>query len=468
MSGTAGAEGARATARALDLPFREAIAFFRQKTNVTTQSYLDVWAEAHSRSFMVAGAATQALVQDFREEITKALEQGTTLQDFRRSFDQLVTKHGWQHTGTPGWRTRIIFETNLSTAYSAGRYAQATEPDTLAVYPYWRYVHSGARHPRLQHLSWNGKVLLASDPWWSQHYPPNGWRCGCRVEVLSARGLKRLGRDGPDPSPPVMTRPWTNPRTGETREVPVGIDPGFDYNPGQAWQGGQRPELPADAVLRPPAGAWPPPVPALAPAPSAPPVPKTWPSIEEADAELTRRFRPWASRLAPEERDALKEYKGTLYRPMNRHLYGAERQDHLVPTIDRLDRALGRARMPVPLRVWRGAAGDDAAAYRGLGVGGTRTLDGFTSSSISRQKAGVFSDGVMVEILVPEGYKGAAYVHPTPEVQHREFEVLFAPRTRVRVVAVEDDRIVVEVLNGRARRTAGTPRRRRRDPDARP
>lgn len=257
----AGAEGARGTARALDLPFREAIAFFRQKTNVPTQSYLDVWAEAHTRSFMVAGAATDALVQDFREEIMKALEQGTTLQDFRRSFDQLVTKHGWQHTGTPGWRARIIFETNLSTAYSAGRYAQATEPDTLAVYPYWRYVHSGARHPRLQHLSWNGKVLLASDPWWSQHYPPNGWRCGCRVEVLSARGLKRLGRDGPDPSPPVMTRPWTNPRTGETREVPVGIDPGFDYNPGQAWRGGQRPELPTDAVRQPLAGTWPPPAP---------------------------------------------------------------------------------------------------------------------------------------------------------------------------------------------------------------
>jgi hypothetical protein len=269
MSGSTGSpDGARATARGIALPFREAISFFRQKTNLPTQSYLDVWAEAHTRSFMVAGAATSALVQDFRDEVTKALEQGTTLAEFRAAFDALVIKHGWEHTGTPGWRARIIFETNLSTAYSAGRYAQATEPDTLAVYPYWQYVHSGARHPRLQHLSWNGKVLLASDPWWSAHYPPNGWRCGCRVEVLSARGLRRMGRDGPDPSPPVMTRPWTNPRTGETREVPIGIDPGFDYNPGQAWQGGRRPEIPADAVLRPPATNWPPLPPAPTPKPA--------------------------------------------------------------------------------------------------------------------------------------------------------------------------------------------------------
>lgn len=263
MSETAGGgpEGARATARAVALPFREMISFFQQKTNVPTRSYLDVWAEAHTKSFMVAGAATQALLQDIREELEKAVAAGGTLQEFRAAFRDLVVKHGWEHTGTPGWRARIIFETNLSTAYSAGRYAQATEPDTLAVYPYWQYVHSGARHPRLQHLSWNGKVLLASDPWWSAHYPPNGWRCGCRVTVLSARGLQRLGRDGPDPSPRVMTRPWTNPRTGETREVPVGIDPGFDYNPGQAWRDGRRPEIPADAVLRPPTGAWPPPAP---------------------------------------------------------------------------------------------------------------------------------------------------------------------------------------------------------------
>jgi len=26
--------------------------------------------------------------------------------------------------------------------------------------------------------------------------------------------------------------PWENTRTGETVQVPVGIDPGWDYNPG--------------------------------------------------------------------------------------------------------------------------------------------------------------------------------------------------------------------------------------------
>lgn len=242
--------GSRGVASNVGLPPREAIAYLRGKTNVTSQHWTDVWRDAHARSFMVAGAATDAIVGDFRRAVADAIEQGRTLRDFRQDFDAIVAKHGWAHNGTPAWRSRIIYETNLSTAYSAGRYVQQTEPDTLAVYPFWQYVHSGAAHPRLQHQRWNGLTLRADDAFWRTHYPPNGWRCGCRVRPLSARGLARQGRDGPDRSPEIETRPWTNPRTGETHQVPVGIDPGFDYNPGLAWRG--PPRLPGDAVVRTP------------------------------------------------------------------------------------------------------------------------------------------------------------------------------------------------------------------------
>lgn len=243
------------------LPFREAIAYFAGKLNTTTTHWTDVWRTAHARAFMVAGAATEALVADFREEVTRAIEQGTTLAEFRQGFDEIVRRHGWVHNGSAGWRSRIIYETNLSMAYSAGRYAQQSDPAALAAFPYWQYVHSGARHPRRQHQAWNGLVLRADDAFWQTHYPPNGWRCGCRVRPLSARGLARQGRDGADPSPTIEYRDWTNPRTGETSRVPLGIDPGFDYAPGAAWRG--QAAIPEGAVLRPPPGRWPPPAPAL-------------------------------------------------------------------------------------------------------------------------------------------------------------------------------------------------------------
>lgn len=256
---------AQATLDAVSLPPREAIRFFAGKLNTTSQHWTDVWRTGHSHAFMVAGAATEDLVADFRREVAKALEQGTTLAEFRKQFDTIVERHGWAYNGTPGWRSRIIYETNLSTAYSAGRYAQMTEPATLAVFPYWQYRHSGSAHPRKQHLAWNGLTLRADDPFWATHYPPNGWRCGCRVEPLSARDLARRGIT-PGTAPQIVTRPWTNPRTGVTSEVPEGIDPGFDYNPGQAWQGGALPAIPTDAAWTPPQG-WMPPPPRL-PAPA--------------------------------------------------------------------------------------------------------------------------------------------------------------------------------------------------------
>lgn len=223
-------------ASALDLPFDEAIDFLRQKVNTTSTGWTDVFGRANTRAFTVAGAATDALVEDFRTEIAKALEQGTTLQEFRGAFDEIVRKHGWEHTGRPGWRSRVIYETNLSMAYSAGRYAQQTEPETLLAFPYWQYVHSGARHPRKQHLAWNGLVLAATDPFWDWAYPPNGWGCGCRVRPLSETRLRRQGRTGVDEAPERIPTQTVVKRTGEVLKGSLGVDPGFDYNPGKAWK----------------------------------------------------------------------------------------------------------------------------------------------------------------------------------------------------------------------------------------
>ena len=224
------------TVRALNMPFAQAVKFFLGKINMPTQRWQDNYGKANVRAFSVAGAATDALLDDFKGELAKALEKGTTLAEFRAGFDDIVTRHGWDHYGTPGWRAAIIYQTNLSTAYSAGRYAQMTEPETMDAFPYWEYVHSGSAHPREEHLAWDGLVLPADDPWWDAHYPPNGWNCGCRVRVLSERGLRKRGKSGPDEVPAAKSVAYKDPATGKVRQVPEGIDPGFEYNPGKVWK----------------------------------------------------------------------------------------------------------------------------------------------------------------------------------------------------------------------------------------
>lgn len=485
--------GSRGIASGVALPPRQAIEYLRGKTNVTSQHWTDVWRDAHARSFMVAGAATDALVGDFRRAVADALEQGTTLRDFRRQFDDIVSRHGWVHNGAPAWRARIIYETNLSMAYAAGRYAQQTEPDTLAVYPYWQYVHSGAAHPRLQHQAWNGLVLRADDGFWKTHYPPNGWRCGCRVRVLSARGLARMGRSGPDQAPDIATREWTNPRTGEVHRVPQGIDPGFDYNPGEAWRG--PPRLPRDAVLRPPPENWPPAPPGGWPAlggAAAPPAPRpdrdvvpvqpavpgapdmplppaqplaarpvvrrdpASPAVRAADEDLRRGYAEWGASLSAEELEALSLYRRTGQH-MNNVVRGLEEgTPGMQAAIGALRGALARAVAPGKLVVRRGAGAEEVGRLGLVGSGGE--FPTFVSTSIDPGIARDFASrrqGRIIEIRIAAGARGVAYIHPWPRSRPAQYEVLLAPGTRYRVVSRTSRRIVLEITHVGDQRSGG-------------
>ncbi|MXV43916.1 hypothetical protein GS501_02465 [Saccharibacter sp. 17.LH.SD] len=216
------------------LPPSEAIRYFRQKVNVPTERWGELESAAHSRAFAVAGAASTALLNDFKTAVGRALSDGTTLQEFKKSFNSIVKKHGWDHTGTPGWRAKVIYETNIADAYSAGRYRQMTTPEALELYPYWRYVHHECAHPRPMHLAWSGTILLNSDSWWESHYTPNGYNCHCTIEVVSEARMRR-NQWTVDKAPPIDLKPWRNPATGEIIHVPVGIDPGFQHNPGLEW-----------------------------------------------------------------------------------------------------------------------------------------------------------------------------------------------------------------------------------------
>lgn len=223
------------------LPFDEAIDYLRDKVNLPTASWTDIWEGQHARAFAVAGATKDELLVDLREAVRGALEDGETLEQFRKRFDAIAKSHGWAYNGGRNWRTRTIYKTNMRTAYNAGRYQQMQAVKRRR--PYWQYKHADfVKEPRPEHLAWDGLVLPADDPWWDTHFPQNGWGCECSVRALSERDLKRLGKDGPDTAPPIEWEEKTvgirgpNPRTVR---VPQGIDPGWAYNVGKSATGEQ-------------------------------------------------------------------------------------------------------------------------------------------------------------------------------------------------------------------------------------
>lgn len=213
-------------------PFDEQVAAFRIRLGnlLPTAAWDDVWQEGHDTGFMVAGAMKADLLADLGAAVEKSMTQGTTLEEFRRDFRKIVEAHGWHGWTGEGtkkgeaWRTRVIYKTNMSTSYAAGRFAQLK----AAGFKFWIYHHGNAREPRIEHLGWDGLVLPADHPFWASHYPPNGWGCTCYVSGArsEASARRRAGKDV------TLPKEWDaiSAKTG----APVGIDKGWAYAPGRS------------------------------------------------------------------------------------------------------------------------------------------------------------------------------------------------------------------------------------------
>jgi hypothetical protein len=235
-------------------PFAEQLDFFRQKLNLPTEHWDDIKRAAHDRSFIVAGAMKADLLADLNTAVATVIAEGKSIGWFRDNFAAIVTKHGWhgwKGEGTPAgeaWRTKVIYQTNLSTSYAAGRYRQLTDPELLTLRPYWRYKHAdGVANPRLQHVAWNGLTLPHDHVFWQTHFPPNGWGCHCRTVAVNAREYAKSEAAG-------LTEPpdgWDD--IDEKTGAPVGIAKGFDYAPGASVADEMRALVKAKTETLPPA-----------------------------------------------------------------------------------------------------------------------------------------------------------------------------------------------------------------------
>lgn len=257
-------------------PPREALDWFRAKGFKIGFNYRDVWREEHAIAFTVAKILQLDMLADVRVAVDQALADGLTFQEFQKRLTPLLQEKGWWgvqervdpltgetkpvQLGSPR-RLRIIYDTNLRTARAAGQWERIQR--TKEALPYLLYTVGPSREHRVEHLGWHGTLLPVDDPWWKTHFVPNGWGCKCRVRQVTRREYERLLKTGiPAPASqatqeinpetglptgrhtgarvPVKTQApasplveWTNKRTGEVQRIPQGIDPGWDYNPGE-------------------------------------------------------------------------------------------------------------------------------------------------------------------------------------------------------------------------------------------
>ena len=232
------------------LPPAEAMAYFRSKGLAPADArfdYRDVWRGQHAASFVVAKAMQDDVATLFRDAILKAQGEGRSFRDFADELEPQLRAAGWWGRSTMTdpltgevrdvqlgsmHRLRTIFDTTMRTAAAAGRWAQIER--TRKAFPYLRYRQIDRPTRRLQHKRFDNLVRPVDDPVWARIYPPNGWFCGCWVEQITQG---QVDRGEVEVSPPfdLDEVEWENARTGRTEDIPRGVHPGFDVNPGMIW-----------------------------------------------------------------------------------------------------------------------------------------------------------------------------------------------------------------------------------------
>jgi len=175
------------------LPPEEAIASLRRRAAVPKGEFAKMSARERAQSFTVAGVVDLDIVSDVLRSIEKAVADGQTLEEWQEAIGDTL-RNAWAGTvANPSARMETIFRTNVQSAYAAGRYAEATDPDTLAMRPYWMY--SAVMDDRTTEVcaACDGVVRPASDAFWHTHNPPAHYNCRSTLITLSEDLAKEYG-----------------------------------------------------------------------------------------------------------------------------------------------------------------------------------------------------------------------------------------------------------------------------------
>lgn len=241
---------------------RKVLEYIRNKKLRPAFSYKDVWNEEHATAFTVAKAMQLDVLSDIKGAVEKAIENGTTFEQFKKELKPTLMQKGWWGkkkmtdplTGETiaaqlgsDRRLKTIYSTNLRSAYQKGQYDRTMESD---LHPYLMYRIGPSLRHREQHVRWNNLIRPKDDPIWNYIFPPNGYGCKCYTVAVTEARKQKYERNGvpaynPDTrktvrlpvqteAPKMTYKVYENVRKGIIERIPAGITPGFNWNQGKS------------------------------------------------------------------------------------------------------------------------------------------------------------------------------------------------------------------------------------------
>lgn len=188
------------------LSFDEAIQFFLAKKLLTPEQFLALSDAHRTAAFSATRLATDELRQRAYDALLRALQSGSTLDEFVARLRSDESELGI--TASSSGYLETVFRTNTQSAYGAGRLQQIQSEAVRSARPYVQYRTAGDNRVRPSHAALDRVIFRQDDPDWPRFAPPSGFNCRCAVVTLresqvdksKLRASSEIGADAqPDP-----------------------------------------------------------------------------------------------------------------------------------------------------------------------------------------------------------------------------------------------------------------------------
>lgn len=182
---------------------KAAIEYFRAKIPLTTTAFEEISDIYRGRAFTIAKQQTVEAVQVVQGWLERSLADGLTFRDFLGGLNEAAAAGGI--TAVNPYHAATVFQTNIQTAYNAGRWEMYHAPEMVESFPYFQNHTVGDDRVRPTHAQMEGFIARRDDAIWERAWPPYGFGCRCTVTAISAVEAER---DGIRPSRRQIPHPW--------------------------------------------------------------------------------------------------------------------------------------------------------------------------------------------------------------------------------------------------------------------
>ena len=186
---------------ALDLTPEKAVEYFEKKGVAISKDWKEALKNSRKQAFTVTKVMNLDILTDFKDELLKAIKDGVSLADFKKSIKERLANRGWlgktisdvpgqEKIDTP-WRLNLIYRQNIQTSFNQGRWSNAEE--TQKTWPYIQFLSVVDKVTTKICIGMNLVILKINDPNIKQFIPPSHFGCRRRFRVINESIKKRRG-----------------------------------------------------------------------------------------------------------------------------------------------------------------------------------------------------------------------------------------------------------------------------------